>query len=251
MIRGLIFDLGSTLIRFDGDWDQARSDGIRSMLQQLRQEGIDLEDEAFADAFIEELKASYAERETNHVEQRTSSLLRKIMAQFGYSEVSDDMMKRALAKLYAEGEKYWRPMPGVHDVLDDLRREGFKLGIISNAGDDDNVQRLVDNAEVRTYFEPIVVSAAVGIRKPAERIFEMVLEEWGFAPQEVVMVGDTLRADILGAQWAGLHHIWLTADADSESNRADVKRIIPEAVAEQITDVPALIQRWNNEKPEG
>jgi putative hydrolase of the HAD superfamily len=251
MIRGLIFDLGSTLIRFEGDWKQVRLDGIQAMLHQLRQDGIDLEHEAFANAFIEELDASYVEREADHVERRTSSLLRVVMNQFGHGDVPDDMMNRALAALYSEGENHWSPMPGVYEVLDSLHQEGFRLGIISNAGDEDNVQRLVDNAKVRSYFEPIVISAAVGIRKPEGRIFEMVLEEWDLPAQEVVMVGDTLRADILGAQWAGLHHIWLTADADSESNRADAKRIIPEAIAEQFTDIPALIQRWNNEKPEG
>jgi putative hydrolase of the HAD superfamily len=247
----LIFDLGSTLIRFDGDWKRIRSDGIQAMLHKLAQEGFTLDEEAFANAFNEELEASYVERETDYVERTTSSLLRKVMTLFGHSDVPDDAIKRALAVLYAEGEKHWSPMPGVYEVLDGLRLAGLRLGIISNAGDVDNVQRLVDNAAVRSYFDPIVISSDVGIRKPAGRIFEMVLEEWGLTPQEVVMIGDTLRADILGAQWAGLHHIWLTADADSESNRADEKRIIPETVAEKFTDIPAIIESWNDNKPVG
>lgn len=135
-------------------------------------------------------------------------------------------------------------MPGAPDTLAALRAAGLRLGLISNAADDGNVQRLIDRAGLRPWFDPILVSAAVGLRKPNPRIFGRVLEAWGLAPAEVVMVGDMLGADILGAQLAGLRHVWLTAQADHRANAAHAGQIIPEARADSLPDLLPLLRAW-------
>jgi putative hydrolase of the HAD superfamily len=140
-------------------------------------------------------------------------------------------------------------MEGVYEVLDELRVKGMCLGIISNAGDEGNVQRLIDNAQLRPYFRPIYISAALGIRKPNPKLFEMVLETWDLPADQVVMVGDNLGADILGAQNVGVHQIWLTTQADTPSNREHASVIVPEATAESITEVPALLLQLANTSP--
>jgi FMN phosphatase YigB (HAD superfamily) len=48
---------------------------------------------------------------------------------------------------------------------------GYRLGLISNAGDDADVQTLLDQANLRAYFEIILTSAGQGIRKPNPKIF--------------------------------------------------------------------------------
>ncbi|NIS79921.1 MAG: HAD-IA family hydrolase [Anaerolineales bacterium] len=245
-IRGVIFDLGSTLIRFHGDWLVVRQRGIQAMLDQLMKYEFGLDGAAFVDAFNEILDASIEERETTHMEQTTLALLRTVMTQFGHSTVTDEVLERALERLYRVSEELWRPMPDLVAVLDDLQTKGFRMGIISNAGDVKNVQRLIDNAEIRHFFDPILISAAVGIRKPHPRIFEVVLKAWGLEGGEVVMVGDMLGADVSGAQRLGLHQIWLTADADNESNRKDSKHVFPEATAENLRDVPDVIERMQS-----
>jgi putative hydrolase of the HAD superfamily len=244
-IRGVIFDLGSTLIRFHGDWDDARKRGIRAMLDQLLKDGFELDEVAFTSAFNKILEASLEERETTHMEQATVGLLRIALTQFGYSNLTDEEIDRAVESFFRVSERIWKPMPDLLTVLDGLQANGFRLGIISNAGDVKNVQRLIDNADIRSYFDPIIISAAVGIRKPHPRLFETVLKAWGFEGHEVVMVGDMLGADVGGAQGLGMHQIWLTADADNDANRRDAERVIPEATTERLSDVPKVIERMN------
>jgi len=128
--------------------------------------------------------------------------------------------------------------------LQQLLSSGYKLGLLSNAGDEANVQRLIDKVGIRAFFDPILISAALGIRKPDPRPLQMILEQWGLPPSEVVMVGDLLEADILGAQRAGIHQIWLCEGRDSESS-TQLEEIQPEAIATDLTEVPVLIQRWN------
>jgi len=241
VIRGVIFDLGSTLIRFDGEWPEILQESSQDLARQLERDGYHLDGKSFIKDFMEEIQDSYHVRERDWVERTTSSLLRKVLARFGHREVPDEAIEHAIFQFYNVSEAHWSPMEGVYEVLDELRVKGMCLGIISNAGDAGNVQRLIDNAQLRPYFKPIFISAALGIRKPNPKLFEMVLETWDLPADEVVMVGDNLGADILGAQNAGVHQIWLTTQADTASNREHASIIVPEATAENITEVPALL----------
>ena len=241
-IRGVIFDLGSTLIRFNGDWPEILQESSRVLTEHLEQVGFNLDGMTFSETLSNEIMESYQARETDWIERTTASLLSRVMARYGYAEVSDEVKERAMIAFYAVSEGRWEPMVGVYDVLDELLSRNLHLGLISNAGDEDNVHRLIDNAKLRSYFEPILISAAEGIRKPNPRLFETVLEAWDIPSHQAVMVGDNLGADILGAQHVGMHQIWLTAQANTTQNQMHEGVIIPEVVADNITEVPALIR---------
>ncbi len=249
MIRGVIFDLGSTLIRFEGNWPEVMAESQTLLAEQLHQEGFLLDQKAFAEEFRRELEAYYHEREQEFVEVTTASLLRKVMARFGYPAVDEEVVRRALRRMFAISEARWLPMDDVHGVLEELREGGCRLGLVSNAGDADNVQRLIDKADLRSYFDPILISASVGLRKPNPALFERVLQQWGLSAKQVVVVGDMLGADILGGQNAGLRQIWLTAEADNTANRAHAGTIHPEAVAASLAEIPALIRRMGRTEP--
>jgi len=60
--------------------------------------------------------------------------------------VSDEQIGQALRRLYAPSETCWSPVPGVHGVLARLRDRGLRLGMLSNASDTDNVERLASTA---------------------------------------------------------------------------------------------------------
>jgi len=72
------------------------------------------------------------------------------------------------------------------------------------------------------------VATAAGVRpvlvgKPEPHLFRVALQRLGLPPQVVVMVGDSLRADIHGAQQVGLHTIWIApADAEAGDIRPDL-----------------------------
>jgi len=245
MIRGVIFDLGSTLVysEHDHNWAVVLPRMRADLLAHLLEAGYTLD----AQAFLNKLSAKYAEfdrqRQTDWVEYTTTWVLSTTLEEMGAPPASLAVLDEALKAYYAYSESFWRPMPGVHETLRQLAATGRKLAIVSNASDDGNVQRLIDNANLRGYFDPIVVSAAVGIRKPNPKIFESVLSRWGFPPSECLMVGDTLGADILGAQLTGMPHVWLTAHADHPANRAHRGNIIPELEIATLAELPALVEK--------
>ena len=251
MIKGVIFDLGSTLIRFDAEWPKVLDEGLKALVDALLQEGFVLDGEAFAAAFRQETEGYQRSRQLDYIERTTTSVVQQAMAQFGYPSVSADVLRRAVERMYAVSEAHWQPMPGAREVLAQLRERGMLLGLISNASDEGNAQRLIDKAQLRHWFDPILISAAVGTRKPDAGLFRTVLRAWKLPAREVVMVGDTLGEDILGAQEVGMHSIWLTAEADTPGNRVNAATIRPEVIAESLYQIPALVQSLDGSHPAG
>jgi HAD superfamily hydrolase (TIGR01662 family) len=243
MIEGAVFDLGSTLIRFTGDWQQVMDAGIRHMTNSLLDSGLELDTAQLTRAFDRTWQSTLKQRDVDFIERPMAELLNQVLAELGHSQVQAAVVDRALERMFSSSEEYWLPMPGVHEVLEELRQAGLRLGIISNASDAANVHRLVDKANLRPFFDPIIVSAEERIRKPDTRIFEILLQAWGLPPQRLVMTGDSLPADIVGARQVGMYSIWLTADADTPSNRAVRDKIEPDAIAEELVDVPDIIRR--------
>ena len=243
MIRGVIFDLGSTLLynEYDHNWHAILPRMRADLLTHLQAAGYDLDPPAFLNRFTAKVYEFNQQRQTDWVEYTTAWILKTTLEELGAPPPSPQFIATALKAYYAYSEALWRPMPGVYETLAHLAASGLRLAILSSAGDDENVQRLIDNARLRAYFDPIVVSAAVGIRKPNPRIFDLALKPWGLTPGECAMVGDTLGADILGAQLAGLHDVWLTARADHPANHAHDGNIIPTRRIAALADLPALL----------
>jgi putative hydrolase of the HAD superfamily len=89
----------------------------------------------------------------------------------------------------------------------------------------------------------IYTSADVGLRKPHPDIFRQVLDDWGMSPDEVIMVGDTLNADVLGAHSVGMRGIWIDRGPVSPWSHNDVSQayIVPDVTIRQLAELPELL----------
>ncbi len=112
--------------------------------------------------------------------------------------------------------------PWVGESLAKLKRAGYRLGVVSNS--DGHVAELLAGLGYADYFETIVDSYIEKTSKPDPRIFYIALERMGrpdlvrqaglaaagSAPNvNVLYVGDNLRADLIGAESAGLKGLLL------------------------------------------
>jgi len=240
-IIGVIFDLGWTLIHFDGVWSDVLDECNQALAKFLQAEGFPIAYDALLDKYGKMKLESYRRRSRDNVERSTESVVRDVMASFGYENPDDHLVRRAVDAFYHASEVRWEPMPRVHETLDRIRAAGLKIGLISNAGDVANIDRLLSNAGLAGHFDPQIVSAGVGIRKPAPEIFQMVLDAWDCEPQEAVMIGDMLGADIIGAQRVGLHNIWITLDADHKENHQYKQSIHPEFAVTHLYEIVDIL----------
>lgn len=244
LVEAVIFDLGNTLLYFDGEWPVVLAAADEQLFAALEAAGLQLDRAAFLVALRRELEAYYQEREAEFIEYTTLYVLRTLLAEWGYPDVPDTLLRPAIDAMYAVSQVHWVPEPEMHAVLAELKAQGYRLGLISNAADDRDVQTLVDKAGIRGYFEYILTSAGQGIRKPNPRIFHQMLARLDVPPERAIMVGDTLGADVLGAANAGLRSVWITRRADSPANRAHADTIKPDYVVEGLGELPGLLKSF-------
>lgn len=244
-INTIFFDLGSTLISPVAPWKPIYEAADHAMLSSLSKAGIRLEGGDVNKQFGSFLERYYSARNDSLVEQTTAVALQQILAGIGHPGVDDQTIRKALDALYAVTQRNWRLIEDAIPTLDLLQQSGFRMGMISNTSDDKNVQQLIDRHGLRHYFEVILTSAGCGIRKPDQRIFQLALEQIQVSPTETAMVGDTLEADILGANLAGLYSIWITqySGAIEDGDLA----IQPQAVVTALAQIPALLGELNSE----
>ncbi|UOY93165.1 HAD family hydrolase [Ectobacillus sp. JY-23] len=105
-----------------------------------------------------------------------------------------------------------RSRPFVYDetfqVLDALHGT-YKLLLLTNGSPDLQNTKLSITPQLAPYFDHIVISGAFGRGKPDPSIFAHALELLSLQKEEVVMVGDNLMTDILGASRAGITSVWI------------------------------------------
>jgi HAD superfamily hydrolase (TIGR01509 family) len=123
-------------------------------------------------------------------------------------------------------------------MLGQLRANGFRLGLISNAADDENTQTLVDKCGFRQYLDFTISSAVYGKRKPHPGIFLFALDNFGTLPERAVMVGDTYDADIAGGHQVGMNTIWITRRL---REAIGARGGIADAVVSALSEIPEIV----------
>ena len=234
----ILFDGGDTLFYFDGDMEKVLQECNLALVKFVARTYPKLNAPHFLAAFEERMNLYYRERESEFIEHTTAYILKSSLAEWGYDLPPQTFIDQAVETMYRVSQAHWIPETDAQPTLAELRQRGYRLGVASNAADDQNVRSLIEKSGVHPYLDVIVTSAAVGIRKPNPRIFQAALAHWGdILPGRAAMVGDSLGADILGAHNAGLFGIWLTRRADTPGNRDHLDTIRPDTQADTLSEL--------------
>jgi putative hydrolase of the HAD superfamily len=142
--------------------------------------------------------------------------------------------------------------PHVSETLEELKREGVAIGLVSNTGRTWGryIRRVQDTFGIGRFFDVRVFSDEVGVRKPLAPIFEAALEGLGLPADRVVHVGDDIEADVIGAQDVGMRAVWFQTDRrgyrpryqrrpPGSTDRADV-------VVHDLAEVPRTLRKWRS-----
>jgi putative hydrolase of the HAD superfamily len=110
-------------------------------------------------------------------------------------------------------------IPNIKRILKSLNNK-YHLAIISNAMS--NVPKeAVKNFGLEKFFDTIVISRDIGIRKPDPEIFRFTLSNLGLESNQVVHVGDSPDHDVKGARNAGMKAIWIQNIVKKKNIQAD------------------------------
>jgi len=240
-IRAIMFDLGNTLMHAVAPdmWPEVIHHGNQALMNYLCNLHILTDCDNFTVEFNQRLHKYYAERDKQMIETSTFLVLKELLTEKGYTKVSDGIIRESLDAHYAVTQKNWQLEKDTVSCLESLQQSRYKMGLISNAGDDRDVQQLVRKFGIAPYFDIVLTSAACGYRKPHQRIFETALDYLNIPPEEIAMVGDTLDADILGANRMGMYSIWITRRVDIPTD-GDLP-VQPRARINSLGELPPLL----------
>lgn len=104
----------------------------------------------------------------------------------------------------------WEVFPDTFGALDQLKHDGFELGVISNF--DTRFFGILRELGLMSYFDSITISSLAGSAKPSPKIFQYALDQHAFDPEEAVHVGDSRTEDLEGAQMAKITGVLLDRD---------------------------------------
>ena len=123
--------------------------------------------------------------------------------------------------------------PHTHNVLENLKSEGYNLHIITNGFREVQIKKLT-NCELIHYFDIIVSSEDIGFNKPDSRIFNHALNLAEAKAAESLMVGDDLNVDVNGAANVGMHAFLF----DPEKRYRKVRGF---QVVNDLLEIPSLV----------
>ncbi len=224
-IKGIIFDYGGTIDSRGVHWSEIIWDGYQACR-------VPVGKEVFRDAYV------FAERElarTRHILPHHNFhdlLLIKMRIELQWLSDNVHLPSDAAATWAKPVADYCydaarNSIADARPTLDALY-ERYPMVLVSNFYG--NVEAVLEDFGLRHYFRRIIESAVVGVRKPDPAIFALGVEALGLRPEEVLVVGDSYKKDILPARSLGCRVAWLkgkgwTADEDLVNDPAAIKTL--------------------------
>ncbi len=199
IIKAVLLDFGGTLASGGLDWEPYHE----SIRNYLISNGYNIEMQDLKKALrgtLTELQRYRATGKDRTFEEVYSTFLGKL------GIIHDD---EALEWLHDNFKFHYKTSfyPCVETLLRELSTK-YKLAMISNTMSD-QPRLLLEESKMDQYFDLMVCSRDLGVRKPNPEIFKIVLERIDAKPSETVHVGDSVEADMYGARDAGITGIWI------------------------------------------
>jgi FMN phosphatase YigB (HAD superfamily) len=216
----VLFDLFDTLVRFDRERMpeiQVNGRRVRSTAGHihavLRAHAPQVSLEACYEALVESWREAERLRAIDHREvpapERFGHFFRRLALDApslpaGLGEAVIDAHRRELGKA--------ADFPRHHGPLLQRLAGRYRLAVVSNFDYTPTAVDILEREGVAGLFSAIVVSDAVGWRKPKREIFDTALRRLGVSAGDALFVGDRADIDVLGAQRAGMDAAWINPE---------------------------------------
>lgn len=224
-IKGIIFDYGGTIDSRGEHWSEVIWRGYQA-------EAVPVDKATFRDAYV------FAERElarTRHILPHHNFhdlLLIKMRIEIQWLVDNNHLPANAVEKYAAPVAQFCydaarSSIAEARPTLDALFSR-YPMVLVSNFYG--NVEAVLTDFDLRRYFRAIIESAVVGVRKPDPKIFSLGVEALGLNPEEVLVIGDSYKKDIIPAESIGCQVAWLkgkgwTADEDEITHPAIISKL--------------------------
>jgi len=212
--KGIFFDLYGTLVIYN-DNSKAWADWISAFYNCLQNYGLRLSKESFetkCNGFFGRDEPPGLNDGLTIYERRIQRLCEELNLDINNKELNFTANSCLNAWV-----KYTSLDPSAIPVLKEFKKNK-KIALVSNFDYPPHIYSVLSKMSIYEYFDSIVISGEVGVKKPDPTIFSFALKQTGLRNDEVVYIGDAPE-DIQGARAAGIYPILIQRkkfDSDSQ-----------------------------------
>lgn len=244
-LKMIFFDFGGTLDVYPSDKAQKARAAVKvkRMLEEAGAHPLkDVSESEFEKTLFDGLSAYYSWRKEDCIELPPEEIFERfILNKYGIEKrISDEFGEKAAFIIETDG--YHRSArPEAKEAMEMLRAKNIPLGIISNIISRGQVPYSLESYGLTEYFNPVILSATYGKRKPHPGIFRHACEKAGVDIRDAMYVGNSPSKDIDGAKNAGMGKTVLIEYFDNDPHDTgaqadftikDLRELIP--IAEEL-----------------
>ncbi len=239
MIKGIVFDKDGTLLEFNDYWVPVAEGAVRSILEW---HGLD---SSLAPLLLNSIEAYEGCRGLLCYGTYSGICEKMNIALHTVLPNAKDFTQEEVERSYAENLGCGRLVPtceNIRKVFEKLHSMGLKIGLATSDIEDIAVICLRELG-IDGLFDIILADDGVILPKPDPAKMNAFCKEFGFAPSEVIMVGDTL-VDMIFAERSGAVGVGVAKNEDD-------KRLLlgnTEYILHDISLLPEFITKLNNSK---
>ena len=254
MIRAVLFDLGDTLWLFPNMPPHIviREETVRRINAVLRTWGVEPDGGLLflgRDIRMAVERQTAEAYRTDYMSPDYPDLCAEVAGSFGL-RLNQEQTLELWDAWNLGGQFFGRTLfPDALDTLRWLRERGFKLGAVTDRafGGPRFMAELTEYG-LDGFFGVVTISSDVGYLKPHPKIFQHALEALDVAPEETMMVGDSLRCDVARAKGLGMVAVWkrppLNEPTEVGADKAEATgEVAPDYAIEnlwELTELPIL-----------
>lgn len=217
-IKGIIFDYGGTLDSRGVHWSEVLWEGWQNA-------EVDVTKEQFREAYVFAERALAKSPIIKPDDNFLELLRKKVRIELEFLNLFTPQRCEAIARYCYHAAK--ECIEESRPILDYLSAR-YPLVLVSNFYG--NVSAVLADFDLLRYFPRIIESAVVGVRKPDPAIFQLGVDALGLPADEVLVVGDSLKKDILPAESIGCQTAWLkakgwTVDEDAQTHPSQISSL--------------------------
>ena len=241
-LRGILFDLGDTLLDFgDVDVNAEFEKGARLAYDYLTDLGLPMPSfKAYHRKQFCSVRFNYVLTHLHGRDFNALDLIGRFSRRMGHKITHEQLVE--LAWLWYEPVRKCATIePGLHEMLETFRQDGLKLGLLSNTFIPPEVlDRHLTQEDLLKFLPVRIYSCELNHRKPHPSIFDRAAEKMALPAEELMFVGNCLKADVRGANRAGMVSV-----LKDPTGRRHTWRSKPDHRIRRLTDLPQILDLYS------
>ena len=219
--KAILLDLDDTIIQAHG----AQGDAWRQVLQAFADHDAIDDHDRLHDHVVASARTFWSDPERHRIGRHDIRQARRtiVLQAFTAIELDHQDLAHTIADAFSDHrEAAMKPFPGAIETIDELRRLGVALGLVTNGGAEGQRAK-VERFALTHRFDHILIEGEFGTGKPDPAVFLHLMERLDSTPATTWVVGDNLEWEVVAPQKLGIHAIWCDAYAKGLPEDSDIR----------------------------